>query len=262
MALTQNERTLCNKLLSDFDGLLQPGRAAKALIRAEANRMLNQLTGMAGGGFSPANVLNQAISDYRDAVNTNLPSDSVDELQSFKNFLDNCPYLDFLEPVSAMLGTVIGIFKEIAKLLNGITLPEFGVGSAASLIDKLLSALPGMPGGDLISDLLDAASKLIDCLNAVCVAQDPGTYLVDADRMTTELNDTYADLNIVDLPGDPNYGKFNYSKLYNDAGLSVTESAAIDGVKGNINASKDAGVESVDKAAKAIQNLTKSGSLF
>jgi len=261
MALDRNEKSLCNKLLSDFDSLLQPGKSAQAGINSLGNRMASLLKGYAGAG--PTAGLGIALSAYRDGVNDILPGDTLDDLQTFKDFLDNCEYLDFLEPVSAMLGTILGIFDEIGKLINSLDLgfPEFGMSGLGSLIDKLLDALPGLPGGDTIADLLALADKLLECLNNACAAQDP-SYIGDLSDMTDDLNDLYTDLNVVDDPNDPSYGKFDYSKLYNDAGLSTSEIGAIDTVKDGINASKDDGVNAVDNAAKAIQDATKLGEIF
>lgn len=261
MALDNNEKSLCNKLLSDFDSLIQPGKSARGEINAAGNQMASLLKGYAGAG--PTAGLDTALEQYRRSALGNMPGDSLDDLQSFKNFLDNCEYLDFLEPVSAMLGTILGIFNELGNLINGLDLnfPEFGMSGLGSLIDKILDALPGLPGGDVISDLLAAADKLLECLNSACAAQDP-TYIGDLSDMTQDLNDLYGDLNVVDDPLNPSYGKFNYANLYNDAGLSTSEIGAIDTVKSGINASKDDGVNAVDSAAKAIQEATKIGELF
>ena len=115
MALTNNEKSLCNKLVSDFDSLIQPGKAAKGVIKSATNLMKSKLNGIA---WSDPGLLDGALDQYRDAVNDSLPGDQLDDLDDIKKFIDSCEYLQFLDPVSAMMGTVGGIFHP-GMLLSG-----------------------------------------------------------------------------------------------------------------------------------------------
>ena len=259
MALTKNEKSLCNKLVSDFDGLIQPGRSAKGAINGATNDMKSLLNGMT---FSDPGLLGGALDQYRNAVNDALPGDELDDLNQIKNFIDNCEYLQALDPLSTMIETVNGVFDEIGKLVNGLDLsfPEFGAGNLGSLVDKILDGI-GMPGGDKISDLLAAADKLLNCLSAGCAAVDP-TYIGDLDSKTDELQRVYDDLGLIDDPNDPNYGKFDYSSMYNDLGLSTSEINSINSVKDGISASKDDGINAISNTKDAIKTAKKVGGLF
>ena len=256
MAITNNKRSLCNKLVSDFDKLIQPGRSAKGAINSATDAMKSQLSGMI---FSDTNDLSAALEAYRNQVKDLLPGDSISDLEEMKNFIDSCDYLKAFAPISAIIGTIGGIFDTISDLINGLSsqFPEFGAGGLGSLVDKLLNGL-NFPGGDKIADLLALADKLLNCLSAGCAAFDP-TYIVPLSQKSAELQSVYDDLGLVDDPLDPNYGKFDYSAMYNELGLSTSEIGAIDSVKGGINLSKDDGVGAVDAAKSAVKNAVKGG---
>lgn len=256
MALTSTDKSLCNKLVSDFQSLIAPGKMAKGAVKGASNDMKSKLSGMI---YSDPTNLNNALSAYKNQVDGNLPGASEADLNNIKKFIDGCEYLQFLSPVSAMVGTITGIFDEIGKLINGFDLsfPEFGAGGFGSLIDKILDGV-NIPGGDKISSLLALADKLLDCLSNSCASIDP-SYIGDLNRMSDELEDTYKALGVVDDPNDPNYGKFDYSKLYNDVGMTGDEIAAIQKTKSGINVSKDAGSDAVKNTVDAIKKATKLG---
>ena len=260
MALSNNEKSLCNKLNSDFDQLIQPGKSAKGAINSATNDMKSKLAGMT---FSSSSALSAALDAYRDQVADVLPGDQLSDLENIKNFIDSCEYLQFLDPVSAMMGTVGGIFDEIDNLINGfdLTFPEFSAGGLGSLVDKALNALPGMPGGDKISDLLAAADKLLNCLSSGCAAVDP-SYIPSLSQKTAELQSVYDDLGLIDDPLDPNYGKFNYDAMYNDLGLSASEVSNIESVKSTINTSKDSGIDAIKNTTDAMKTAKKVGGFF
>ncbi len=264
MALGNNEKTLCNKLLADFDALIAPAYAAKSAIINAKNRMTNRLTGMVQFDlFTGESALNAALEDFRNGVLDNLPGDELDDLQRIKDFIDSCEYLQSLQPISAIIGTALGISDEIQKLISGfdLSIPEFGASDFGSLIDNLLKALPGLPGGDIISDLLAQADKLLECLNGLCALQDP-SYYGDLTRMTDDLQGLYDDLNLNDNPLDPDYGTFKYEVVYANAGMHPDHITAINNTKTRLNDSKNAGVTAVENTKSAIQTATKLGELF
>lgn len=260
MALSNNKKSLCNKLVSDFDGLISPGKQAKGAINSATNLMKSKLSGMA---WSDPGLLNEGLGTFQDQVNNSLPGDQLSDLEDIKDFIDNCDYLKNLNPVSAMVGTIGGIFNEIDNLVNGLdlTLPEFSAAGLGSLIDKALDGLPGLPGSDKIADLLAKADELLNCLSNSCAAFDP-TYVDDLTQKSDELQGVYDDLGLVDDPLDPDYGKFDYSTMYNELGLTTSEIEAINNVKTAINSSKDAGGSAVSNVTNAIKQAKKLGGLF
>ena len=114
---------------------------------------------------------------------------------------------------------------------------------------------------DKISELLAAADKLLNCLSAGCAAVDP-SYIPSLSQKTQELQDVYDDLGVVDDPLDPNYGKFDYSAMYNDLGLSTTEISNITKVKEGINTSKDSGMDAIKNTTDAMKTAKKIGEFF
>jgi len=259
MAITNNERSLCNKLVSDFDSLIQPGKSAKSAINNATNEMKSKLNGMS---WSDQNALAAALNGFRNSVNESLPGSQLGDLENLKNFIDNCEYLQSLNPVSVIMGIVGGVFDTIGNLVNGLdlTFPEFSAGGLGSLVDKLLDGA-NFPGGDNIAGLLALSDKLLQCLDSGCAAVDP-SYIPALTAKSDELQQTYDDLGLVDDPLDPNYGKFDYSAMYNDLGLSVDEVSNINSVKSGINASKAAGTDAIKNTTDAIKNAKKIGELF
>jgi len=269
MALISTEKTLCNKLLADWKGLLAPVYAAKSIIIKAKNDMVNKLKEMVDFNLFtfPPTDLTDALDAFEADVKNNLPGDTLDDLERLKAFLDKCEYLQPLEPISAIIGTALGISDEINNLIDeffdALDFPEFGAANFGSLIDNLLNALPGLPGGDALAALLEQADKLLNCLNLACAVEDP-SYVDDLTRMSDELQELFDDLNIVD--SGPNYGKFNYDKIYGPppegAGLTDDQKNAINSTKDKLNAAKDNGVNAVSGAKNAIQQASKIGGLF
>jgi hypothetical protein len=257
MALGNNEKTLCNKLVSDFDKLIQPGKSAKGAINSATNAMKSKLSGMV---FSDPTDLNNGLSAFQNSLKDALPGDQLSDLNKIKDFINGCDYLKDLNPVSAVIGAIGGIFDTVDNLIGGLdlTLPEFSAGGLGSLVDKLLDGIPGIPGGDKIADLLAKADTLLNCLSNSCAAVDP-SYISDLSQKSAELQDTYDALGLIDDPNDPNYGKFDYSTMYNDLGMSTSEINAINSVKSGINSGKDAGTEAVANSVQAMKNAVKGG---
>ena len=266
MALGKNEKTLFNKLLADWNGLLAPVYASKSAIQKATNDMINKLKEMVQFDlFTGEAALNAAIQDFGDQVKDQIPGDELDDLQRLKNFLDNCEYLQPLEPISALIGTALGISDEIENLIDkffdSFNIPEFGAANFGSIIDNLLAGLPGLPGGDALADLLAQADKLINCLSALCALQDP-SYSADLTSMSDELQELYDDLRIVDNPASSDYGKLDYSAIYADVPLNADQINAINNTKAGLNNAKNSGVNAVNNTKSAIQQASKIGGLF
>jgi len=266
-----NEKTLCNKLLSDWNGLLAPVYAAKSKIIKAKNDMVNKLKEMVKFKLFtlPTSDLENALNDFEDQVKDNLPGDELDDLQRIKDFLDRCEYLQKLEPISALIGTALGISDEIDNMINeffdALNFPEFGAANFGSIIDNLLNALPGLPGGDALAALLAEADKLLNCLTELCILIDPDKYSPQLNGMKDELQALYDDLNIGDGTSGE-YGKFKYDVIYGSppegAGLNDDQINAINNTKTGLNNAKNSGVNAVNGAKSAMQQASKIGGLF
>ena len=267
MALGNNEKTLCNKLLADWDGLLSPVYAVRSVLMKAANDMLNKLKEMVRFNLFtfPYQDLTDALDDFEDQVKDAIPGAELDDLRRLQDFIDNCEYLQPIDTVSAIIGTVLGISNDIDNLIeeffDTLDFPEFGAANFGSLIDNLLAGLPGFPGGDAIAEILAMADKLLNCLSALCALQDP-TYQGDLTRMTDELQALYDDLNINDNPASSDYGKFKYADTYIEAGMNSDQINAINNTKAGLNNAKDSGASAVEGTKSAFQQATKLGELF
>ena len=244
MALSKNQKALCRKLNSEFDSAIGPVKLAKGAVIAAKNELKNQLNAYSAGAVTPG--LDGALDGFKDDVADNIPGSELEDLQEIKDFIDNCPYLSSLSPVSAVLSSIIGIFDEIENLIDGLTdsFPEFGMGKLGSLIDKLLDGVH-LPGGDKLSELLKNLDKILDCLESIC------GYSVASRRLEVE--------SLYDEMGLDSEANFDYTVLYNEVGLSASQVSAINKVKNGINDQKDLSSAAVDSTVSAFKSAIKKG---
>lgn len=259
MALTSTQKSICNKMLSDYPALVAPVKSAKGSIKAAARNLDSSLRSIT---FSDDNTINNAIDQLQDGVNEVVPGNDLDSMNDLKTFIDQCDYMKTFAPVSAVIGTVGGVFDEITNLVNNLngTVPEFGAGALADTINSLLDGA-NFPGGDALSDLMKLADELINCVALGCAASDP-SYIGGLDNITTDLQGLYDELNIVDDPADANYGKFDYESVYDDVGMSVSQKDKIDRVVESIGSQKSGAIESINSSISSVKSLAKIGGFF
>jgi len=259
MALTPTEKSLCNKISTDYDSLVAPVKSSKKSITGAKQDLDTYLRGMI---YSPDIDIDSALLQLADGVENAVPGDDRDAMNDIKNVIDDCAYLNGLAPVSAVIGTFNGVFNAINDLVDSLklTVPEFGAGALASLINQLLNGV-GIPGGDMLSALLAKADKLINCLAEVCVAGDPG-YSGRLTLITNDLDNLYTDLNVVGDPLSPNYGKFDYDTLYSSVGMSTEQQAKINRTIVGVDAAKTNAKKAISNSISSIKTLTKIGGFF
>lgn len=253
MAYSGINNSLCNKILGEFDSLIAPGIGAKNEINSLTSGLSSQLSGLS---YSDSTSLNIALTNYQSDVNLNLPGTSESYLRGFKNFLDNCSYLSRLSPVSAMLGTLFGIYNKINSLIGvyNTSYPEFSVGNSAYGLDNLLNKLN-------ISQSLGFADNLLNCLDFGCAAYD-SSYSGSLSSMTADLDGLYNDLNIVSDTNDSRYGLTNYQSIYSGVGMSDGEILQMESVRTNIEESNTNALTSVTNSVAAIKDEIKFGTIF
>ena len=254
MALTATEKSLCNKVSTDYDSIVAPAKSAKTSIRGKTADLDTLLRGMV---WSPDSKIDDAIDQLETGVAGMVPGDDAEALNDLASFIDNCSYLSGLAPVSAVVGSMNGLFEGIDDLVDSlkITVPEFGAGALANLINQLLAGA-GLPGGDILSALLAKADNLINCLDLSCRAKDP-SYNARLTIITTDLDDLYTDLNINGDPLNPNYGKFDYDKLYSNIGMSVVQQDKINKVITSVDKAKTDAKKAIDNSVSSIKVATK-----
>lgn len=250
MALTATEKAICNKLVYDFYNILGPVYSAKYGILGKINQAINNLDSMI---FSPAAAVNAAISDLYSQTAGLIPGSDLADINRMIKFLEECLYLNTLNPVSLIFGTSNGIYQEVDKILDSIatTVPEFGVGKLFGQVFKLLNGL-GIPGGQALSDLLKSADRLINCLALYCTGY--GGY---ATLYQTQLDTIFSELYLDNDPLSPNYAGLDTDLIYDAAGLSVAQKTqmtqvinSVSTVNTNIQTGLNNAINSVKQYAK------------
>jgi hypothetical protein len=252
MALTPMQTALCNKLATDYAGLIAPVKSGKDLFKAKMGQLDSFVRGMA---FSNPLDLNAALNDFANQVEGMLPKiESPQEMDDLLSFIQACPYLSGYAPATAVNGTSNGIFDKIGNLINDLTpsFPEFGAGGIADGINDLLSGV-GIPGGSSFADILKKGDDLVNCLNGLCGP----SYAGDATEIMNDLNSLYSDLNIID--SGPNAGKFDFDSFYTASGLSTAQKNALNNVTNSIGAQKTGATTAVNNSLESIQKLKKGG---
>jgi len=239
MPLTSTEKSLCNKLVSDYAGLIAPVKGAKSGIIAQKNDLKNYLQNIR---YSPPGDLANAFSQFTSRVGTFIPNPN--DLNSISNFLKNCDYLNNLGPAKTIVGLTQSVFSSMSSLINDmkVSVPEFGAADLASKLNSILGNL--LPGGQGITDILNQVDKLLNCLDAICSVQDP-YYYDDLNYITNDVNSLYTDMGLIS--GGPNNGKFDYDALYTSLGMDINQITAINSTINLVDQQKE-------RAQNAIKN--------
>lgn len=238
MAIIPVERSMCNKMVYEFDGQIAPAQQAKGAVNNKKNdlqTLLNTLTS------SSQSAINTAVSDLTSQVTDIIPTATLYDMQQLQRFIEQCEYLSGLSPIAAMLGALNSIYNKMDDFLDniGASVPEFNLGKVASAINDLLGSR-----GPNISDLLKNLDKLINCVELYC----GGEYPAQLSNMTTALGQTYSDLNIESNPLDANYGLFDFNSMYATAGLDPTQITQQTQVLGAVDEEKDRAKSTITSA--------------
>jgi hypothetical protein len=257
---TTTERSLCNKLLNDWGGLLTPLNSANGIIGGYASSLDSQLRNMQWSGTS---ALLNGISTLNSVIGNAIPGSTLNDMRALKQFLDQCVYLNGNNPLSAVLNTSKGIFNLIDDTLNSLygTMPEFGVGKIAGYINQLLKGL-GIPGGDMLSDIFKTADQLLNCLSQICYQYDPSYYGSYITSYTNQLDSLYTSMNIVSDPLSQNWGLFDYDTLYSNVGLTQPQISDINLVIDAVDTVKETSLASVTSSITVVKDLLGEGGFF
>lgn len=260
MAFTSTDRSLCNKLLSDFPGLVSPLNSSSGIISGYANSLDSQLRSMAWSGTG---AINSGIYTLNNTLGNAIPGSTMTDMQDLKYFLDNCTYLNGNNPLSSVLTTAKGAFDLIDDTLNSLfpTVPEFGVGQIAGYINQLLNGL-GIPGGDMLSEIFKQADKLLNCLTMLCSTYDPGYYGPYLTSYSSQLQSLYTTMNIVDDPLSLDYGLFDYQTLFSNVGLTPSQTSDIKLVIDAVDTVKSTSLGSIMDSVASVKDLMKIGGFF
>lgn len=239
------ERFVCSKVAFDFDKIVAPIRMAKAFVRDTTTQLETALNTTI---FASEAAINQAITDFGDAVQANLPDTS--DLEAFSQIIRHCEYLHDIAPAAIVASAIDSAVGRIDTLADevALTLPEFNMGKLASSINDLLFG--HIPGSGVVSDLMKAGDKIIDCLSAWC----GGEYPAQVSSFTDTMNELYGDLNIISDPIDPNYGTYDMDSLYAGAGISPQNRINVNNVIASQDGAKTAAISKIDDFVGGIKN--------
>jgi hypothetical protein len=250
MGLIPTEMTLCNKLVADYDSLIAPVKAARNIIRTRMFELESFLRSMT---FSPQSILDAALLDFENRVLDIIPGDSLLDIQRILNFIERCAFYENVPPASIINGTIAGIFDNIGDIIEDIGLPEFGAGSIADAINTVMNGI-GMPGGDNLTDIMQNADKLLNCLDSICALEDP-FYQDKVTSITNDLDVLYSDMGLI-YDGDTR-GSFDFDAVYARVGLDSNQQGAINSVKGSFQTQKNDALTAVNNSIDAIKNAQK-----
>jgi hypothetical protein len=238
-------------MVFDFDKIIQPIRAGKQFVRDTTSQLQGLLNTTS---FASEAAINAAITAFGDSVQANLPDPS--QLAEIAHLVDNCAYLkENFDTAGLIAATANSAIGKIDTLMDQIAvgLPEFNMGKLASSINDLLFG--NIPGSSIISDSFKAADKLINCLSAYCGGEYPAQILSYVDTM----NELYEDLNIIDDPVAPNYGKYDMERLFTEQGISIPNQAKVTNVIGAADSAKST---AMTKITDTIGGLKAVGNIF
>jgi len=254
MSLISTERALCDKMVGEFDTLVNPVFAAKGAIKEHKRNLRNTLSNMI---FSPPNAVQNEANALKNAAYDYYPGSTVDDMYALKRLIDNCDYLAGAAPVANILGTALGVFSNMDRLISNSTIPEFGAALIGGIIDRVLNGI-GVPGGNNLADILRRADSLINCLALVCGPGD-AYYITAASEYALTTDDLYSELNVVSDPNDPNYGKFDYQSVYDDVGMDLQQQTNINSALSGVTDMHGNATTAINDSVTQVKQLTAEG---
>ena len=257
MALSGMQKSLCNSLQQKFDPFISPIHNAKNGYKNLVSDFSAQLRSKKNQFVDPL-VLTQGITDLQGQVQEVLPGDSLTDMQQLKNFISGCNFLSGANPVGTLLGGTLGVFGKIDGFVDGWsgTIPEIGLANLADSINRLLSG-SSIPGGSNLSALFLKADQLINCV-ASCGAGYAGW----AGQAHDTIEGLYDAFNVEKSPVSPNYGKFNFTSVYSDAGLTPPQISNMNTAVTGVANIKNGASASITSSVNVAKNLIKTGGFF
>jgi len=250
--LTPTQESLCGLLDQNFTPLTNPVELAKKAFKTTLRSFQSELS---AASFSPQSIINSALNDLISDVRAILPGDTLNDMTELKNFMDSCEYLSD-NPASNIIGTFNGIYDRVDDFIGGIgvTVPEFNIGAIGDAMNDIVQGID-FPGGNKISETLQKADKLINCMSSLC----PG---FDVTSKVSTLQGLFDSYKLIDNPLDINYGKIDFQTIYTDIGMSAAEITGMNTSVGGILGVKTGALDSINKSVEKVKSLTKIGGFF
>ena len=210
MAFTEVERSICNKLGFDTDGILAPAQQAKGAVTNQLSGIRAQLSGYVPSSQAAIDAATATLQNSADSI---FPGDSAADVQKMLDLINNCAYLKGDDKLTNPTALAKAMTDSLFDKLNGYfddvsSVPEYLIGKLMSALDELYGN--NLPGSNALTNALKNADKIINCLSNLC----NGEYTTEVIALTNETQSLYNDLEIVSNPLDPNYGLLDKDKLY------------------------------------------------
>jgi len=258
MTILSARKMVCDKISQEFDTILQPLEASKATIKSQISQAKSKLSLMT---FSAPDEINSAITNLESDVAGIVPNPDTADIDEMLDFVNTCDFLSehsiLNNPISLLKGGVSSAISEASGFVSDLTelLPEFNAGQMiGDILSKFSGAGAGLPDFLDITSIMQTADQIINCIAGRCGGDFSGRIT----SMTETLDGLYDDLNIISDPVDPNWGKFNVDKLYEDASLSVSETLQMNTVVTSIEDSKTTVTDSINNTVNATKSAARS----
>jgi hypothetical protein len=168
MAFTEVERSICNKMGFDSSGLLAPAEQVKGAVTNQLSSIRAQLSSYTP---SPQPVIDAATAALQTNANSIFPGDSASDVAKLVGMINNCAYLNgndkLKNPISLGKSMTDSLFTKLASYVTDVsTVSEYLIGKLMSGLEELYGNQ--LPGSNALTDALQNADKLINCLSTLC----------------------------------------------------------------------------------------------
>ncbi len=264
MTIASTRNMICNKLSSQFDTLTRPAQDAVAGVKAQVSAAKAALNAMS---FSPEEIINSATAQLESDVKDAVPDPNDEDVQEVIDFINQCSYLQGDEllknPVALMKSATNSVIEGTSGLISDLasSLPEFNVGE---ILGSILDKFSGfgdikLPGALNLGAILRAADEIINCIAGRCGP----SYSDRVTAMTSDLQDLFDNLTVIDDPLDPAYGEFDLEGIYDSVGLTLDEKVQMGKVTDAVQSAKTDSLNAVNASVSSIKSAARSvGGIF
>jgi len=244
MALSSMTTSLCNSLDQKFDSLVRPSQSTASGFKSQMRNFISQLQ---TGVYNTHSTITNALSTIENDVNNITPSSSMSDMNDLNSFLKTCAFMDGIDPVSALNGSVKGLFDQIDDWISNSIFDEIKFGSLADTMNNLLSS------NNISNDLIQA-NRLISCLTSIC------GYPV-ASKVAI-VDDLFTQYKLITNPLNPSYGNIDFDAVYTTAGLTSYQKEGMNLAVNGITSIKQNALTSVNNSVNKVKELVKIGGFF
>jgi len=254
--ISPTSTALCNQMVQKFESIVAPLNAGKRGFR---DKMSELTTALKNTTWSLQSEVDDAVQSLKDQAEAIVPKADLTALEDLKRFIDNCELFSDENPVSALIGSVLGIFDKIDGILDGLSVnvPEIGLGGLADALNKILNGAL-FPGGEALRDLFALLDIIINCLSDPLLCGNT-IYLPEINEFTDTLNGLMSYDTGYNI--DDTYN-FSYDVLFGEAGMTQSEIDKFEVALVGVEDTKADALGAVEDSKNAVKAAMKIGELF